>query len=64
VILKLGPLAAAQPRPEERVRRGEFEAGVVLLPFDDDKHCVRSIVRDEVLYPNPRDLSVNSRTRS
>ena len=34
----------------ERVRRGELEAGVVLLPIDDDKLHVRPIVRDEVLY--------------
>lgn len=32
------------------VRRGELEAGVVLLPIDDDKLEVRPIVRDEVLY--------------
>lgn len=34
----------------ERVRRGELEAGVVLLPVDDGKLDVRPIVRDEVLY--------------
>jgi len=34
----------------EGVRRGELEAGVVLLPIDDDKLDVRPIVRDEVLY--------------
>ena len=34
----------------ERVQRGELEAGVVLLPIDDDKLDVRPIVRDEVLY--------------
>jgi DNA-binding transcriptional LysR family regulator len=34
----------------ERVRRGELEAGVVLLPIDDDRLDVRPIVRDEVLY--------------
>jgi DNA-binding transcriptional LysR family regulator len=34
----------------ERVRRGELEGGVVLLPIDDDKLDVRPIVRDEVLY--------------
>lgn len=34
----------------ERVRRGELEAGVVLLPIDDDKLDARPIVRDEVLY--------------
>ena len=34
----------------ERVRRGELEAGVVLLPIDEDSVDVRPIVRDEVLY--------------
>jgi DNA-binding transcriptional LysR family regulator len=34
----------------ERVRRGELEAGLVLLPIDDDRLDVRPIVRDEVLY--------------
>jgi DNA-binding transcriptional LysR family regulator len=34
----------------ESVRRGELEAGVVVLPIDDDKLDVRPIVRDEVLY--------------
>ena len=34
----------------ERVRRGELEAGVVLLPIDAEKVDVRPIVRDEVLY--------------
>ena len=34
----------------EGVRRGELEAGVVLLPIDDDKLDVRPLVRDEVLY--------------
>ena len=34
----------------DRVRRGELEAGLVLLPIDDDKLDVRPIVRDEVLY--------------
>jgi DNA-binding transcriptional LysR family regulator len=34
----------------ERVRRGELEAGVVVLPIDDDKLEVRPIVRDEVRY--------------
>jgi DNA-binding transcriptional LysR family regulator len=34
----------------ERVRRGELEAGVVLLPIDDDRLDVRPIMRDEVLY--------------
>jgi DNA-binding transcriptional LysR family regulator len=32
------------------VRRGELEAGVVVLPIDDDKLEVRPIVRDEILY--------------
>jgi DNA-binding transcriptional LysR family regulator len=32
------------------VRRGELEAGVVLLPIDDDRLDVRPIIRDEVLY--------------
>ncbi len=34
----------------ERVRRGELEAGVVLLPVDDDRLDVRPVARDEVLY--------------
>jgi DNA-binding transcriptional LysR family regulator len=34
----------------DAVRRGDLEAGVVLLPIDDDKLAVRPIVRDEVLY--------------
>jgi DNA-binding transcriptional LysR family regulator len=34
----------------ESVRRGELEAGGVVLPIDDDKLDVRPIVRDEVLY--------------
>ena len=34
----------------ERIRRGELEAGIVLLPIDTDKVDVRPIVRDEVLY--------------
>jgi DNA-binding transcriptional LysR family regulator len=34
----------------DSVRRGELEAGVVLLPIDDDKLDVRPIARDEVLY--------------
>jgi DNA-binding transcriptional LysR family regulator len=34
----------------EGVRRGELEAGVVLLPIDDDTLNVRPLVRDEVLY--------------
>jgi DNA-binding transcriptional LysR family regulator len=34
----------------DAVRRGELEAGVVVLPIDDDRLDVRPIVRDEVLY--------------
>jgi DNA-binding transcriptional LysR family regulator len=34
----------------ERVRGGELEAGVVVLPIDDDGLHVRPLVRDEVLY--------------
>jgi DNA-binding transcriptional LysR family regulator len=34
----------------ERVRRGELEAAVVVLPIDDDRLDVRPLVRDEVLY--------------
>ena len=34
----------------ESVRRGELEAGVVLLPIDEERLEVRPIVRDEVLY--------------
>ena len=34
----------------DRVRRGELEAAVVLLPIDDEMLDVRPIVRDEVLY--------------
>lgn len=34
----------------DRVRRGDLEAGIVLLPIDDDRLDVRPIVRDEVLY--------------
>jgi DNA-binding transcriptional LysR family regulator len=34
----------------EQVRRGELEAGVVLLPVDDERLDVRPIVRDEVLF--------------
>src|SRR3954454_19232714 len=34
----------------ERVGRGDLEAGVVLLPIDDERLDVRPIVRDEVLY--------------
>jgi DNA-binding transcriptional LysR family regulator len=34
----------------ERVRRGELEAAVVVLPIDDAGLDVRPLVRDEVLY--------------
>jgi DNA-binding transcriptional LysR family regulator len=34
----------------EQVRRGDLEAGVVVLPIDDDKLDLRPIARDEVLY--------------
>ena len=34
----------------ERVRRGELEAGGILLPIDDERLDVRPIVRDEVVY--------------
>ena len=34
----------------DSVRRGVLEAGLVLLPIDDDRLDVRPIVRDEVLY--------------
>jgi DNA-binding transcriptional LysR family regulator len=34
----------------DRVRRGDLEAAVVVLPIDDDRLDVRPIVRDEVLY--------------
>lgn len=34
----------------DQVRRGELEAGVVLLPVDDDRLDVRPILRDEVVY--------------
>jgi DNA-binding transcriptional LysR family regulator len=34
----------------DRVRRGELEAAVVLLPIDDERLEVRPIVRDEVVY--------------
>lgn len=34
----------------DRVRRGDLEAGVVLLPIDDHRLDVRPIVRDEILY--------------
>jgi DNA-binding transcriptional LysR family regulator len=38
----------------DRVRRGELEAAVVVLPVDDDRLAVRPIVRDEVLYVSAR----------
>jgi DNA-binding transcriptional LysR family regulator len=34
----------------DRVRRGDLDAGLVLLPVDDDRLDVRPIARDEVLY--------------
>jgi DNA-binding transcriptional LysR family regulator len=34
----------------DRVRSGELEAGLLILPIDDDQLDVRPIVRDEVLY--------------
>jgi DNA-binding transcriptional LysR family regulator len=34
----------------ERVRRGDLEAAVVVLPIDDDRLDVRPILRDEILY--------------
>src|SRR5262249_7488858 len=34
----------------DAVRRGALEAGVIVLPVDDDGLEVRPIVRDEVLY--------------
>ena len=34
----------------DRVRRGELEAALIILPIDDDKLEVRPIVRDEVVY--------------
>jgi len=34
----------------DRVRRGELEAGLVVLPIDDARLEVRPLVRDEVLY--------------
>jgi DNA-binding transcriptional LysR family regulator len=34
----------------DRVRRGDLEAGVVLLPIDDTALDVRPVARDEVLY--------------
>ena len=38
----------------ERVRNGELEAGIVLLPVDDSKLEARPIVRDEILYVSAR----------
>ena len=43
----------------ERVRRGELEAAVVVLPIDDSRLDVRPLVRDEVLYVS----AVPERTR-
>jgi len=37
-------------RSAERVRRGELEAAIVVLPIDDERLDVRPLVRDEVLY--------------
>jgi DNA-binding transcriptional LysR family regulator len=37
-------------RTAERVRRGELEAAIVVLPIDDERLDVRPLVRDEVLY--------------
>ena len=34
----------------ERVRRGELEAAIVVLPVDDEMLDVRPFIRDEVLY--------------
>jgi DNA-binding transcriptional LysR family regulator len=34
----------------DRVRRGDLEAAIVVLPIDDEKLDVRPIVRDEILY--------------
>jgi DNA-binding transcriptional LysR family regulator len=34
----------------DRIRRGELEAGLLVLPIDDEKLDVRPIVRDEVVY--------------
>lgn len=34
----------------EHVRSGELEAGLVVLPIDDDRLDVRAVMRDEVLY--------------
>ena len=34
----------------DRVRRGELEAALLILPIDDDKLDVRPILRDEVVY--------------
>ena len=56
----------------DRVRRGDLEAAIVLLPIDDEKLDVRPIVRDEVLYVSadangrgpPRRSSGSPRRRS
>ncbi|HEX6020761.1 MAG TPA: LysR family transcriptional regulator [Solirubrobacter sp.] len=34
----------------DRVRRGELEAGLLVLPIDDDKLAVQPVLRDEVVY--------------
>jgi len=34
----------------DRVRRGDLEAGLFVLPFDDARFDLRPLVRDEVLY--------------
>jgi DNA-binding transcriptional LysR family regulator len=44
----------------DRVRRGDLDAGVVLLPIDDHRLAVRPIIRDEVLYVS----AAASRTRA
>jgi DNA-binding transcriptional LysR family regulator len=43
----------------QRVRSGELEAGLVVLPIDDERLDVRPLVRDEVLYVS----AVAERTR-
>src|SRR5262245_55318964 len=43
----------------QRVRSGELDAGLVVLPIDDERLDVRPIVRDEVLYVS----AVAERTR-
>jgi DNA-binding transcriptional LysR family regulator len=34
----------------DRIRRGELEAGLLVLPIDDEQLDVRPIMRDEVMY--------------